>query len=151
MGASAVKINLNTREMKAGEIVVKEGEWISVDGTTGQVFIGKIAAIAPTLEEQTERRAHIALGGFAQVRRDGVGRLGRQDAQLELITDLEEFVGSPVGCLAHEGLALVWFVISAAQVAVHAKAVKPNQPANRPTRSLPGSCGSPLAAKARSA
>ncbi len=54
VGASAMRINLNTREMKAGDIVVKEGEWISVDGTTGEVYIGKLDLTTPNIEEQTE-------------------------------------------------------------------------------------------------
>jgi len=54
VGASAIKIDLEKRVMDVDGKTVKEGEWISVDGTTGQVFIGKIAATAPTLEEQTE-------------------------------------------------------------------------------------------------
>ena len=40
--------------MSANGNVVKEGEWISVDGTTGEVFLGKIPTIAPKLEEQTD-------------------------------------------------------------------------------------------------
>ena len=54
VGASAIKIDLEKRRMVVGESVVKEGDWISVDGTTGRVFIGKIPTIAPSLEEQTE-------------------------------------------------------------------------------------------------
>ncbi|MBI3737433.1 MAG: pyruvate, phosphate dikinase, partial [Chloroflexi bacterium] len=54
VGASAIKIDLDKRVMSAGETTVKEGEWISVDGTTGNVFIGKIPMTAPSLEEQTE-------------------------------------------------------------------------------------------------
>ena len=54
VGASAIKIDLDKREMSVNSKVVKEGEWISVDGTTGQVFLGKIPTSAPTLEEQTE-------------------------------------------------------------------------------------------------
>jgi pyruvate, orthophosphate dikinase len=54
VGASAIKINMEARTMTVGDVVVKEGDWISVDGTTGQVFVGKIPTIAPTLEEQTE-------------------------------------------------------------------------------------------------
>jgi len=42
VGASAMKIDLEKRVMEAEGKVVKEGEWISVDGTTGKVFIGKI-------------------------------------------------------------------------------------------------------------
>jgi pyruvate,orthophosphate dikinase len=54
VGASAIKIDLERRQMTVGESVVKEGDWISVDGTTGRVFIGKIPTISPSLEEQTE-------------------------------------------------------------------------------------------------
>ncbi|MBI3151724.1 MAG: pyruvate, phosphate dikinase [Chloroflexi bacterium] len=54
VGASAIKIDLEKRVMNVGEKVVKEGEWISVDGTTGQVFVGKIPMSTPSLEEQTE-------------------------------------------------------------------------------------------------
>jgi pyruvate, orthophosphate dikinase len=54
VGASAIKIDLERRHMTVGESVVKEGDWISVDGTTGRVFIGKIPTTAPSLEQQTE-------------------------------------------------------------------------------------------------
>lgn len=54
VGASVIKIDLERRQMVVGENVVKEGEWISVDGTTGRVFVGKIPTSAPSLEEQTE-------------------------------------------------------------------------------------------------
>ncbi|MCZ2128469.1 MAG: pyruvate, phosphate dikinase [Anaerolineales bacterium] len=54
VGASAIKINLEERTMKAGDLVIKEGEKISVDGTTGKVFVGEIATSAPSLEEQKE-------------------------------------------------------------------------------------------------
>ncbi|MEW6084533.1 MAG: pyruvate, phosphate dikinase [Chloroflexota bacterium] len=54
VGASAIKIDLEKRHMTVGETVVKEGDWISVDGTTGKVFIGKIPTTSPSLEEQTE-------------------------------------------------------------------------------------------------
>jgi len=54
VGASAIKIDLERRQMTVGEAVVKEGDWISVDGTTGKVFIGKIPTTAPSLEQQTE-------------------------------------------------------------------------------------------------
>ncbi len=54
VGASDIKIDMEKRRMAVGETVVKEGDWISVDGTTGQVFIGNIPTTSPTLEEQTE-------------------------------------------------------------------------------------------------
>ncbi len=54
VGASAIKIDLDKRLMNVGETVVKEGEWISVDGTTGNVFVGKIPMTTPSIEEQVE-------------------------------------------------------------------------------------------------
>ncbi len=54
VGASAIKIDLEKRVMTVGSTTVKEGDWISVDGTTGQVFVGKIGMSTPSLEEQTE-------------------------------------------------------------------------------------------------
>ena len=40
--------------MTAGGITVKEGDWISVDGGTGEAFVGQIPTIAPKFEEQTD-------------------------------------------------------------------------------------------------
>ncbi len=54
VGATAIKIDLAKRSMSVGDKVVQEGEWISVDGTTGEVFLGKIPTAAPSLEEQSE-------------------------------------------------------------------------------------------------
>jgi len=54
VGATAVKIDLEKRVMKVGDKVIQEGEWISVDGTTGRVYAGKMPTSAPSIEEQTE-------------------------------------------------------------------------------------------------
>jgi pyruvate,orthophosphate dikinase len=54
VGAAMIRLDLEKRLMTVEDKVVNEGEWISVDGTSGEVFLGKIATIAPTLEEQTD-------------------------------------------------------------------------------------------------
>lgn len=54
VGASAIKIDLDKRVMNVGESVVKEGEWISVDGTTGNIYAGRIPVTIPSIEEQVE-------------------------------------------------------------------------------------------------
>ena len=54
VGAAAVRLDLDDRTMTVGDVTVKEGEWISVNGTSGEVFTGELATIAPSLEEQTE-------------------------------------------------------------------------------------------------
>ncbi len=54
VGASVIKIDLERRVMNVDGKSVNEGEWISVDGNTGKVFIGKIPTTAPSLEQQTD-------------------------------------------------------------------------------------------------
>ncbi len=54
VGASDIRIDLENRTMKSGDTVVKEGEWISVDGTSGEVFLGQIPTSAPSLDEQID-------------------------------------------------------------------------------------------------
>jgi len=54
VGASSVQINMEKRQFTAGDVVVKEGDYISVDGSSGEVFVGEIETSSPTLDEQTE-------------------------------------------------------------------------------------------------
>ncbi|MGD2027275.1 MAG: pyruvate, phosphate dikinase [Anaerolineales bacterium] len=54
VGASTVRIDMEKRQFTAGDILVSEGDFISVDGTSGEVFLGKIDSVAPSLEEQTD-------------------------------------------------------------------------------------------------
>ncbi len=54
VGASELKLDLKARKLEANDITVKEGDWISVDGTTGEVFLGQIPTTLPSFEEQKE-------------------------------------------------------------------------------------------------
>lgn len=54
VGASMIKIDLERRLLTVDSKTVHEGDWISVDGTSGQVFLGKMPMTAPSLEEQVE-------------------------------------------------------------------------------------------------
>ena len=42
-GAGAVHVDMKARCMRIGDTEYAEGEWISLNGTTGEVFLGKIA------------------------------------------------------------------------------------------------------------
>jgi pyruvate,orthophosphate dikinase len=57
VGASSIKIDLERRVLTVDSTTIKEGDWISVDGTTGKVFVGKISMSATSLEEQEELMA----------------------------------------------------------------------------------------------
>jgi len=45
-GCEAIKVDVSAGIFTAGDVTVKEGEWISVNGSTGEVMLGKI----PTME-----------------------------------------------------------------------------------------------------
>jgi pyruvate,orthophosphate dikinase len=50
-GAEELDIDRHTREMRAGNVVVREGDLLSVDGTTGEVYAGGIAQVTPDLDD----------------------------------------------------------------------------------------------------
>ena len=54
VGASEINIDMAKRQMTRNGVTVKEGEWISLDGATGEVFIGKLGTTTPDLSEQKE-------------------------------------------------------------------------------------------------
>ncbi len=54
VGASMMTIDMDKRVMVSNGKTVKEGEWISLDGASGEAFIGKLELTAPNLEEQKE-------------------------------------------------------------------------------------------------
>jgi len=53
-GAGDLHINDRTGEMRAGEQVIKEGDFISIDGATGEVFVGTIPTRDPQFEEELD-------------------------------------------------------------------------------------------------
>ena len=48
-GAGDIHIDGKTKVMKVGAVVVKEGDWISLNGSKGIVYIGKIKLIPPKM------------------------------------------------------------------------------------------------------
>ncbi|MCC7540057.1 MAG: pyruvate, phosphate dikinase [Deltaproteobacteria bacterium] len=43
VGASALIVDEHARELRVGGRVLKEGDWLSIDGTTGEVLVGALA------------------------------------------------------------------------------------------------------------
>ncbi|MGD8730320.1 MAG: pyruvate, phosphate dikinase [Anaerolineales bacterium] len=54
VGAAELKLDMKALKMEANGIVVKEGDWVSVDGTTGEVYLGQIPTKMPSFDEQEE-------------------------------------------------------------------------------------------------
>ncbi len=50
-GCEAIKIDEEKKQFIVGDIVVKEGDFITIDGSTGEVMLGKVPTIAPEMSE----------------------------------------------------------------------------------------------------
>src|SRR5712692_1791813 len=53
-GVAALEIDLAKREMRVGGTLIKEGDAISIDGTTGEVFAGELTTNPPSYEKETQ-------------------------------------------------------------------------------------------------
>ena len=51
VGASAITIDLTNRLMTIGSQTIHEGQWISIDGTTGVVYEGKLETMVPDIKD----------------------------------------------------------------------------------------------------
>ncbi|MHC4872186.1 MAG: putative PEP-binding protein, partial [Planctomycetota bacterium] len=48
-GCSAITMDYKKKSMKAGGKVIKEGDWISLNGSLGKIYIGQVATVDPSL------------------------------------------------------------------------------------------------------
>ena len=66
-GAESLHVDLNKRLFQVGDVVVKEGDTITLDGSTGKVYLGKLALKLPETS-----------GAFGELMKwaDGMRRLG---------------------------------------------------------------------------
>jgi pyruvate, orthophosphate dikinase len=46
-GAGDCEVDARKHEMRVGKLVVKEGDWLSLDGSTGRVVLGKVNTVEP--------------------------------------------------------------------------------------------------------
>lgn len=51
-GCEALSINLKQKHFSVGDIVINEGDIITVDGSTGEIFLGEIKMIEPELSDE---------------------------------------------------------------------------------------------------
>ncbi len=51
VGVAALSIEVSKRRMSMGDTVVQEGDWISLDGTAGEVYVGKIPTTVPDIQD----------------------------------------------------------------------------------------------------
>jgi pyruvate,orthophosphate dikinase len=67
-GASEIKIDQQAEQFTVGSIVVRGGDWITMDGTTGKIIVGKAPLVPPQINENFDT----VLGWADDVRRLGV-------------------------------------------------------------------------------
>ncbi|HLF35300.1 MAG TPA: pyruvate, phosphate dikinase [Cyclobacteriaceae bacterium] len=48
-GCKDISVNYSSRQFKVKDAVVKEGDWISLNGSTGEVIVGKVPTVMPEI------------------------------------------------------------------------------------------------------
>ncbi len=48
-GCEALHIDLRAKEASIGNVRIKEGDWVTIDGSTGHVYIGQVPTVEPDL------------------------------------------------------------------------------------------------------
>ncbi|MBW2193285.1 MAG: pyruvate, phosphate dikinase [Deltaproteobacteria bacterium] len=51
VGVSALEIDMGKRQINVDDRIIKEGEWISIDGTVGEVYAGKLRTMVPDIKD----------------------------------------------------------------------------------------------------
>lgn len=67
-GAQDIRVNARDRSFTAAGVTVREGDWITVDGTAGRVLEGRVGTVDPILSEDFHR----LMGWADEARRLGV-------------------------------------------------------------------------------
>lgn len=68
VGAESIVIDYDRKEFRVGDKVVREGDWVTIDGSSGDVYLGKVPTIEPELIEEVD----VLLKWADEVRKLGV-------------------------------------------------------------------------------
>jgi len=107
VGAEAITVDYDRKEFRVGDVIVKEGEWVTIDGNTGDVYVGKVPTVEPEIISELDTllkwadeirklgvRANADLPDDARIARqfgaEGIGllrieRMFRRPERLELL------------------------------------------------------------------
>ena len=84
VGAATLEIDLNELELRVGSTTIREGDWISLDGTTGEIIAGQLDTRVPDLANPWLEKLlswadeHRDLGVWANADLPGDALLARQ-------------------------------------------------------------------------
>jgi len=59
-GAEGISVDVQRREARIGDRIISEGDLITIDGTSGNVYLGKIPMVEPEFTEELNRLLHWA-------------------------------------------------------------------------------------------
>ncbi len=51
-GAESIRVNLSKKQFQVGRLIIKEGEVITLNGTTGDIVLGEVPTIEPEMSEE---------------------------------------------------------------------------------------------------
>ncbi len=54
VGCAGIRVSEGARTLTAGERTIADGEWITIDGSTGRVYLGEVRTIEPTFSGEFE-------------------------------------------------------------------------------------------------
>lgn len=67
VGVAALDIDMTLRIMSVGERTVEEGDWLSIDGSTGEVFLGRLDTMVPDISDPWLKRLLTMADGFRRL------------------------------------------------------------------------------------
>ncbi len=60
VGASMISIDMEKKTLTVGDLVLNEGDWVSVDGSTGKAYAGKMNVVVPNIDEMEDLHTILA-------------------------------------------------------------------------------------------
>lgn len=55
VGCGELQINESAQEFKVGNHIIKKGDWLTLDGTTGEVILGQVPTVQPELDSDFKK------------------------------------------------------------------------------------------------
>ncbi len=83
-GCEAIRVDTEKRQFSAGNRVVKEGDSISIDGGTGEVFAGQIRTILPDYDKEESLKLLLGWADEIRARRTRRGAEGGPEVGLQV-------------------------------------------------------------------
>lgn len=67
VGVSELRIDMGKRRIMVNDLVIKEGDWISIDGTLGEVYAGKLDTMVPDIKDPWLMKLLLWADGFRRL------------------------------------------------------------------------------------